>query len=389
MAKRVIGVLSVGRTDYSYFKPILEEIIKRPSLEYCLITVGMHHSPEFGLTYRDIEKDGFRISEKIEVTLSSNTPCGAAKTTALTCLSLADILGRRKIDMLLVLGDRFETLGAVCAAIPYNIPIAHICGGDVTEGALDEQTRHAITKIAHVHFPSNKMSAARIIQMGEEPWRVFNVGLSSLDTVRAKQFISKSEFCAQLGLYPSRKIFLVTFHPVTLELDKTEYYVENITNALSAYDAEIIITYPNSDPGSRIIIERLKKFAGEKDNVKVVKNLGIDMYFTAMKYADAVIGNTSSGILEAAIFNVPVVDIGNRQKSRLRDKNVISTGYTVAEITKGIDKALSDKFKKYIKNMKSIYGSGDTSKRIVNVIADIELSAKLIRKKFNIIRTRL
>ncbi|MBF0558807.1 MAG: UDP-N-acetylglucosamine 2-epimerase (hydrolyzing), partial [Nitrospirae bacterium] len=269
-----------------------------------------------------------------------------------------------------------------------NIPIFHIGGGDVTEGMSDEQTRHAITKIAHVHFPSNKISASRIIQMGEEPWRVFNVGLPSLDTLRDKQFIPKGAFCSKFGIGPSGKIFLVTFHPTTLELDKTEYYVDNLVKALSSYDAGMIITYPNSDPGSRIIIERLKKFADEKANVKFIKNLGIDMYFTAMRHADAVIGNSSSGIVESGIFKVPVVDIGNRQKNRLRDKNVIDTGYSAAEITEGIEKALSDKFRRSIKNMKSVYGSGGSSKRIVDVIAGIKLDAKLITKKFIFVRTR-
>lgn len=383
--KKLIGILSIGRTDYSYFKPILQEIRKSRSLEYFLIVAGMHLSREFGLTYREILEDGFRIDTKINATVASNTPQGAAKTTGSMTLGMIPVLSRNILDALLVLGDRYETLGAAAAALPYNIPVAHICGGDISEGAFDERTRHAITKLSHIHFASNQLSARRVIQMGEEPWRVFNTGLSSIDTIKQTQLYSKQEFFKLYGLNLSKKLFLVTFHPATLEGADTEYHIRNLIKALQYFDANIIITYPNADPGSRTIIGLFKKFAEKDKRIRLVKKLGIKGYYSAMKYSDVLIGNSSSGIMESATFELPVVDIGNRQKNRLTGRNVLHSDYTSRDITAKIKRSLSAAFKKGLAGIKNPYGYGNASKKIVNVLTRLLLkkpNKEIITKKF-------
>lgn len=386
--RKKVGILSVGRTDYSYFKPLLQEIIKSRSLEYFLIAAGMHLSSDFGSTYKEIADDGFHIDEKIDATYPSDSPEGVAKTTSLMTSGMAAILDKNKLDALLVLGDRFETLGAVAAAIPYNIPIVHICGGDITEGLFDEQIRHAITKIAHIHFATNKLSAARIIQMGEEKWRVFNMGSPSIDAMIDMKLYSKEEFFKIYSLDISRRLFLLTFHPVTLESENTEAYVGNLVKAISNFDANIIITYPNSDPTSRVIIKNFKELTRKNKNVRFVKSLGVKGYFSALKYSEAMIGNSSSGIMEAATFKLPVVDIGNRQKNRLAGRNIIHASYDTRDIIRKIKRSLSLRFKNSLKGLKNPYGRGDASKKIIRILQRVltkNSRQKIITKKFSLI----
>lgn len=383
--KKLIGILSIGRTDYSYFKPVLCEIMKDPFLEYFLIVAGMHLAPEFGSTYQEIIKDGFRIHEKLEVTLSSSTPEGTAKATGLMTLGIASILSKNSFDTLLVLGDRYETLGAVAAALQYNIPIAHIFGGEITEGVFDEQIRHAITKMAHIHFASNRLSAKRIIQMGEERWRVFNIGSPCIDMIKQTKLYTKRDFFKLYNLQPSKRFFLVTFHPVTLEIEDTEYHVRNLIEALQCFDANAIVTYPNSDAGSGTIIEYFSRFAGKNKNVRFIKNLGIKGYYSAMKYADVMIGNSSSGIIESAAFRLPVVNIGSRQRNRLASKNVINSGYNSKAIIRNIEVSLTRQFRNRLRNLKNPYGSGNSSKRIINILRTLlakKSKREIITKKF-------
>lgn len=383
--QKLIGILSVGRTDYSYFRPILHEIKKDPSLKYFLIATGTHLIPQFGSTYKEIIKDGFNIDEKIRTPISSNNQEGISRIIGLTTLGVADILSKNNFDTLLVLGDRYETLGAVVAALPYNIPIAHIFGGDVTEGAFDEQIRHAITKMAHIHFASNRLSAKRIIQMGEERWRVFDVGSSCIDTIKRTELYSKQDFFKMHGSDFSKRLFLVTFHPVTLELENTESYVRNLIKGLQFFDANLIVTYPNSDPSSTVIIKYFKRFAEKTKNVRFLKNLGIKGYYSAMKYADVMIGNSSSGIIESATFRLPVVNIGNRQKGRLAGRNVINSGYTSEDIIRKIKLSVSSSFRKSLKGLKNPYGSGDSSKEIIKILEQVlsrKSNKEIITKKF-------
>lgn len=383
--KKVIGIVSLGRTDYSYFKPIIQEIKREKSLDYFLILAGMHLSPEFGLTFQEISRDGIRTAEKIEITLSSNSPEGTAKTTALMMLGMAPILGKNVLDALLVLGDRYETLGAVLASLFYNIPIMHIAGGDVTEGVFDEQVRHAVTKIAHLHFTTNSLSAKRVIQMGEEPWRVFNTGSPCIDMIRRTRLYSKRDFLDLHNFDISKKLFLVTFHPVTLEVGNTERYVKNLIQALKYFDANILITYPNSDPGSRTIIEHINEFTAVNSNVRFIKNLGVKGYYSAMKYADVMVGNSSSGIIESATFKLPVVNIGIRQKSRLRTRNVIDADCKIQDIVGKIELSLSRQFKRRLNNLKNPYGVGNSSRKIVAIIKRFlsrRGQGKIITKKF-------
>lgn len=385
MSKKNIGILTVGRTDYSYLKPVLKEIEKRKALEYYLIAAGMHLTKEFGLTYREIEKDGFTIHEKLKVTSSLNTAEGAARTAGMATLASASVFAKGVIDMLLVLGDRIETLGVVSSAIPYNIPVAHMCGGDVTEGAVDERIRHAITKIAHIHFPTNKLSARRIIQMGEEPWRVFTSGSTSIDMMKATEVYSREQLLALHGLDTARALFLITFHPATLEVENTANHMRALLGALRHYNANMIITYPNSDPSAKTIIGYFNAFAKKNKNVRFMKNLGIRGYYSAMKHADAMIGNSSSGIIESATFRLPVVNIGDRQKNRLAGRNVIDSTYDTRDIDKKIKRALSRSFQSSLEGLQNPYGSGDSSRKIVSIIERIltgKTKKEIITKKF-------
>lgn len=386
MKKTLIGILSVGRTDYSYFRPLLNEIKKSPGLEYFLIAAGMHLSPKFGMTYKEIRKDGFRIDKRIHATILSNTPEATAKTIGLMTLGLIPVLKKGILDVLLVLGDRFETLGAVSAAIPYNTPIAHVCGGDLTEGAIDEQIRHAITKISHLHFVSNELSRKRVLQMGEEAWRVHNVGSPCVDTIKETKLYSKEELFKLYDLDPSKKLFLVTYHPVTLEVENTRSHTQNLIKALRHFDANIIATYPNSDHGSAVIVRHFEQLEKDDKKFRFVKSLGVKGYYSAMKFSDAMIGNSSSGIIESIAFKLPVVDIGNRQKGRLRGKNVLNPGYSSADIIRATEKALSPGFRKSLKNLKNPYGEGETSRKIVRIIKDIlrkKSRKEIITKKFS------
>lgn len=383
--KKRIAILTVGRTDYSYFRPVLKEIERHKGLEYYLIAAGMHLEREFGLTYREIERDGFTIHRKLKAASFSNTAEGAAKAAACLAAESASVFADSRIDLLLVLGDRIETLAMTCSAIPYNIPVAHMCGGDVTEGAFDERVRHALTKIAHIHFPTNALSAKRILRMGEEPWRVLTAGSTSIDMMKRAVLYTKREFFKLYRLNEALEFILVTFHPATLETEETAEHADKLIRSLKHLKANIIITYPNSDPGFRTIIKKFDEFARGGRSVRFVKCMGIKGYYSAMKYADAMVGNSSSGIIESATFKLPVVDIGDRQKSRMAGKNVIHSTYDPRDITEKLDRALSLSFRNSLKILRNPYGNGDSSGKIVKFMEKTlygKTKKEIIVKKF-------
>ena len=383
---RTIGVITTSRADYGYYLPILRKIQSDPELNLHLMVTGMHLSPEFGLTARVIEQDGFDISERVEMLVSSDTPESIAKSMGLGTIGFAQAFGRFRPDILLVLGDRFEMHAAVSAALPFNIPVAHIAGGESTEGLIDEAIRHSLTKMSHLHFASTEYYAQRVIQMGEEPWRVIVSGSPTLDNLGTFPLHSWQELQSQFGIDLAGPALLVTFHPVTLSYEHTGEYMTALLAALAEVDFDIVFTYPNADTQGRLIIEMVQDFSAQNPRTCVATNLGQQGYFSLLSHVAAMVGNSSSGIVESASFNLPVVDIGHRQKGRVRGENVINVGYSQAEIKKGIETAVSAKFRASIAGLTNLHGDGHAAGRIVDRLKAVPLDDQLLQKRFHVIQ---
>ncbi len=379
---RTVGVVTVGRSDYSILLPVLRRIQAEPDLRLFLIVSGSHLSPDFGLTVQAIEADGFEIGRKVEITLSSDAPEEIARSMGLALIGFAQVYARMAPDILLVAGDRYEMHAAALASLPFAIPIAHIHGGESTEGVIDEALRHSMTKMSHLHFASTPRYAQRIIQMGEEPWRVIVSGAPSLDSLRSLRLSSKEELERQWDLDLTEPPLLVTYHPATLEHEQTQAQVGELLSALGECDRPLIFTYPNADTHARQIIEQIQRFAAERARVAVRVNLGTQAYFSLLRHCAAMVGNSSSGIIEAASFKLPVVNIGNRQKGRLHAANVISVPATRSEILAGIRRALSAEFKTLLSGLENPYGDGQASERIVRTLKEVPLDDRLLQKRF-------
>jgi UDP-hydrolysing UDP-N-acetyl-D-glucosamine 2-epimerase len=341
---RTIGVVTTSRADYGIYRPILRVIASDPDLRLQLYVTGMHLAPEFGMTVRQIEADGLEVFAAIEGLLSSDSPGGVAKSMGLTTLGFAQALQQSRPDILLVLGDRFEMFAAVAATLPFRLPVAHIHGGESTEGLIDEPIRHAITKMSHLHFPTTEAYARRIVRMGEEPWRVLCCGAPSLDNLNGFQPLTAAQMTERFGLSLSEDFLLVTFHPVTLEFEQTGNHVDELLAALEESGLSLIFTYPNADTQGRLIIERIEAFRRRLPRVQIAANLGTDGYFSLMRQARAMAGNSSSGIIEAASFGLPVVNIGNRQRGRVHGRNVLDIPCSRGAILEAIRKAVSPEF---------------------------------------------
>jgi UDP-hydrolysing UDP-N-acetyl-D-glucosamine 2-epimerase len=378
---RKIAVVTGTRAEYGVLKNTLKCIEADKDLELQLIVTGTHLSHEYGYTIKEIEEDGFEIKDRLSILMSENNGEAIAKTMGLLMLNLSQVFERLAPDILLVVGDRYEMLAVVSTAAVMKIPTAHISGGEITEGAMDDQIRHAITKMVHIHFPGAKAYADNIIKMGEEAWRVFNVGDPGVENIKNIDYIDKENLKIELGVEVDEDTLLVTYHPVTLEIDHLQYQVENLINALSKVNKKLIITYPNSDNGGKYIINELVKFSKDNNNVYLYENLGIRKYLSVMKLCGAVVGNSSSSIVEAPVLKVPVVNIGNRQKGRLMAENIIQCGYSVDDIESSILKALSKEFKDQVKSVESLYGEGNTSKEITSILKSVDIDEKLLKKK--------
>ena len=377
---RAIGVVTVARSDWDYLVPVLEAI-REAGLDLRLYVGGSHLSERFGSTVSVIEKAGWPIAARVEMLGSGDTPADMATAASRATAGLAAEFARHRPDLLVILGDRIEMLGAAVAALPFAIPIAHIHGGEVTEGAIDEQARHAITKLAHLHFTSAEPYAHRIRQMGEEPWRVHCVGAPSLDGLRLLVPLSRADLAAHLRLPLRRPTLLVTFHPVTLELADTARHVEELAAALASVEGDVVITYPGADAAHRTIVERWNALAAERPGTRLVPSLGFEVYGSLLREADVMVGNSSSGIIESEFVGLPVVNIGNRQKGRLRNRNVIDVGHARDEIAAGIASAVDPTFRRGLDGMPKIYGDGNAAPRIAAVLRDVDLAA-LPRKRF-------
>src|SRR6266542_4484045 len=380
---RRIGVVTVGRSDYGHLKPVLAAIRRATDLELVLLVAGMHLAPEFGLTVREIEADRLPIAERIAMLEGRDTPEALAAATGRGVAGFGAAFARQRLDLLVVLGDRFEMLAAAVAALPFVLPVAHIHGGEASEGAMDNQIRHAITKLAHLHFASADVHARRIVQLGEEAWRIHTVGAPGLDRLRAAVPTPPREaLAASLGLDASAKWLLVSFHPVTLEYRDTAAHISELLAALEKADAQIVMTYPNADTAGRVIIERIEEFAGRHPRVRLARSLGEEIYLSLLKHADAMVGNSSSGLIEAPSFGLPVVNIGSRQRGRLRGANVIDVGHGREEILRGVEKALDPGFRAALKGLANPYGDGRAAARIAEVLRTVPLDGRLIQKRF-------
>ncbi|MBC9784428.1 UDP-N-acetylglucosamine 2-epimerase (hydrolyzing) [Heliobacterium chlorum] len=383
MVKRKVAVVTGSRAEYGLLYCLMDEIKADPLLDLQVIATGMHLSPEFGLTYRNIESDGFVIDAKVEMLLSSDTVVGITKAVGLGLIGFADVLERLKPDLMVVLGDRFEILAAVQAALIARIPVAHIHGGEATEGCIDDAIRHGVTKMSHLHFPASEEYRQRIIQMGEHPERVFNFGAPGLDNIRRMKLLSKEELEQELDFKLDTINFMVTFHPVTLDQGGPLKSLKALFEALDDFShAKVILTLPNADTDGRVIIQEINQYARVRsERVKVFTSLGQLRYLSALKYVDVVIGNSSSGLIEVPIFRKPTVNIGDRQKGRLRAISVIDCNDDRDSIKKAIDMALSLDFRKSLSVIESPYGNGDASRRIKEIIKTVDLSS-LLSKSF-------
>ena len=384
MNKRKICVVTGTRAEYGLLYWLMKEIEADDALELQIIVTGAHLSQEFGLTYRTIEQDGFHIDEKVEMLLSSDTAVGITKSMGVELIGFADALERLKPDIMVLLGDRYEILVAAEAAMMAMIPIAHIHGGETTEGLVDEAIRHCITKMSLLHFTSTEAYRKRVIQLGEDPSRVFNVGAIGLDNVRRLQLLSRDGFEKSIGFHLQKVNFLVTYHPVTLSHVSAVEEVQECLAALDFYpEAGIIFTQSNADAEGREVYNRLQEYVGlHEDRMKLVPTLGQLRYLSAIRHVDAVIGNSSSGILEVPAFYKPTVNIGVRQKGRIMAKSVICCDSDRFSIAKAIERALSAAFRQEIQHQENPYGDGGAAEKILAVLKEYPLSEDCLIKSF-------
>jgi len=376
--KRKIAIIAGSRGEYGYFRPVIKEIVKRPNLEYGVIVSNMHVLDSFGSTINEIKRDGLKIHASVFNTFDGYNQLTMVKSLSVFMLQLPELLHQMGADFILLAGDRGEQLiGAVAGAYMY-IPVAHIQAGEVS-GNIDGITRHAITKFVHIHFAANKDAASRVLRMGEEPHRVFDVGAPMLDELVGGFITPKKEIYRKFSLNKKKPIVLLVVHSVTEEFDQTEKQMENIMKAVSKFGYQTIIILNNSDAGSSVLRRGIMR--NKKPFMSIFPNMKRQDYAGLLNVADVIVGNSSSGIIEAPTFKLPAVNIGNRQKGRMQSTNVINVGYLVNEIEKGIKKAISPSFKRVAKECINPYGDGKSSKRIVDVLESIPIDDKLLIKR--------
>jgi UDP-hydrolysing UDP-N-acetyl-D-glucosamine 2-epimerase len=378
--RRKIAVVTSSRADYAHVRWLLHELNGNPEIELQVIALGPHLSPAFGHTGKEIAKVAgeFKV-EQIECLLDSDTDVGMAKTIGVATLGFADTLARLRPDILVLIADRYEMLAPAAAALALRIPLAHIEGGEITVGAIDDAVRNALTKMSHLHFACTRKAAKRIASMGEEPWRITFSGSLSLDALRRERLLSASQLQKQLGLVVDRDTVVCVYHPVTM-LESTVHEADHVFAALKSLQNEIVFIYPNADAGSRELIRRAEAFATRRSNAHVLVNLDHVAYLSLLKHSGALVGNSSSGIIESTSLGVPVVNIGIRQLGREHAVNVIDVPAAGKAIEAGIKKALSLQFRKSIQRLKSPYGEGKAAKIISRVLARAPLDQKLLFK---------
>jgi UDP-hydrolysing UDP-N-acetyl-D-glucosamine 2-epimerase len=378
--KRRIAAVTTSRADYSHLYWPLRELAAHPEIELKLIALGPHLAPEFGCTVNEIEQDEIPVDTRIECLLSSDSDIGMAKTIGLATLSLADCLGQMRPDLLLLIADRYEMLAPASVAVALRVPMAHIEGGEVSEGAIDDAIRNALTKLSHVHFTSTQQARSRVIAMGEEAWRVHCVGAPSLDHLRRSTLKSREEIEAELDVDLSRPTILVAYHPVTIARDTTRE-ADALFAALACVPGQILFCYPNADAGSRELMERSRTFIQKRGDAKMFVNLHPVSYWSLLRCVDLLVGNSSSGIMEAASFALPAVNVGIRQRGRERGRNVLDAEATESCIRDRIAAARSSEFRRSLDGMQNPCGDGHAAERIAQVIASVPLGEELLIKR--------
>lgn len=371
---RTICVVSGARADYGLLQWVMHGIRSDPALKLQVIATGMHLSPEFGLTYREIEADGFAIDRKLEILTSSDSPSGVTKSVGLGVIAFADAFAELRPDIVLVLGDRFEIFAAATAAMIAGLPIAHLHGGEITEAAFDDAFRHSITKMAHLHFVAAEPYRRRVVQMGESPERVFLSGGLGVDTIRKTPLLNRADLEAAIDFKLGRKNLLVTFHPVTLEPGAAPAQIDELLKALdSLRDTHFIMTMPNADTGGRELMRMVEQFVATRPHARAYISLGQLRYLSCMAHVDGVVGNSSSGLAEAPSFRKGTVNIGDRQRGRLKVASVIDCDPDCASILVAIEKLYSSEFQASLKNLVSPYGEGGASEKIVDVLKRFDI----------------
>ena len=377
-----IAVVTGTRAEYGLLKPLLKAITKSDNLNLQLLVTGMHLMPEFGNTYLQIEEDGFKIDAKIEDGLKGDGALSITKAIGKSTIGFAETYHNLKPKLLVVLGDRSEILAAVIAAVIANIPVAHIHGGETTEGAYDEFIRHAITKMSHLHFASCEAYRNRIIQLGEQPSSVFNVGAIGIDSIKKLKLLEREEFEKSIAFSLNKTNVLITFHPVTLETATAEFQFQELLSALDLItNSTLIFTKPNSDKGGDVIIKMIDSYVAKNSQKAIAfKSLGQLRYLSALEHVDFVIGNSSSGIIEVPYFRIPTINVGDRQKGRITPKSIINCEPYTSSITKAILKATDSTFLKETKNQKLLFGDGTATKKIMRQL--IKFNNLNLKKSF-------
>jgi UDP-hydrolysing UDP-N-acetyl-D-glucosamine 2-epimerase len=377
--RRRIAVVTTSRADYSHLYWPLRELAAHPGIELGVIALGPHLSPEFGYTVAEIERDGFPIVARIECLLSSDTDTGMAKTIGVAILGLADALTAWRPDLLLLIADRYEMLAPATVALALRIPVAHIEGGEVSQGAIDDHVRNALTKLAHIHFTSTETARQRVISMGEEPWRVHHAGAPSLDHMRRSQLLDRASLESRLGLPLSQCTIVAAWHPVTI-LRNTNTEAKALFAALAETPGQLIFVYPNADAGGRALIEQTKALAAARPSTHIFVNLEAVAYWSLLGQADVLVGNSSSGIMEAASFALPVVNVGIRQQGRERACNTIDVPADTSAICTALKRALDPEFRASLAGMENPYGKGTAAETIATVLASVPLDQLLVKQ---------
>jgi len=380
---RKVCVVTGTRAEYGLLRWVMEGIKQTPGLELQIIATGMHLSPEFGLTYREIEKDGLFIDRKVEMLLSSDTPAGLAKSMGLGLIGFGEVLPQLQPDIMMVLGDRFELLSAVAAAMVARIPVAHISGGETTEGAFDEAIRHSLTKMSHLHFVAAEEYRKRVIQLGEHPERVFLVGGMGVDNIKKMTLLDREVLETALEFKLGPRNLLVTYHPVTLEDDTSASQMTELLAALEELqNTHLIFTMPNADTHGRVLFEMIEQFVNRHPNARSYTSLGQLKYLSCIRLVDGVVGNSSSGLAEVPSFAKGTINIGDRQRGRLKAESVIDCAPEQKSIAAAIQRLYSKDFKSVLETVKNPYGEGGASEEIVRILKDIKLES-ILKKSFN------
>ena len=379
---RKICIITGTRAEYGLLRLVMHGIKEDPELTLQIIATGMHLSPEFGLTYREIEHDGFQIDRKVEMLTSSDTVVGIAKSMGLGLIGFADALNELNPDLIVVLGDRFEIFSVLAAVLVARIPVAHLHGGELTEGAFDDALRHSITKMSHLHFVAAEEYRQRVIQLGEQPDRVFLVGGLGIDNIKSLKLLDRTALEASLDFKLGPKNLLITFHPVTLETSTASEQMTELLAALAElHETHLIFTMPNADTDGRVLITMVEKFVAQHSNAQAYRSLGQLLYLSCISHVDGVLGNSSSGLTEVPSFKKGAINIGDRQRGRLQAKSVINCDPTYQSIVGALKKMYSPDFQKSLLNVTNPYGEGGASEKVVKIIKNHALDG-LVKKTF-------